>query len=275
MQPRLSLITKLLLLSALTYADTTRLPKRFWIGTALSYAGVYGVPMFLWYDWSTARGWRFFDDGGEWKQMDKLGHVWTTYHLSWIYRTWAESCGYPSDKARILAALLAWSFQNSIEIADGFFPKWGASFWDVVANTMGTGLFWIADYLRPWRIDVRFSFFPSPYAAQRPDLLGRGLAQILKDYNGQTYWLVIMHASLPVGIAIGHGARGLLGGYGREPKSLIEAREYRRWLLSLDPHWEVLIRRSRWAMSIFVAIKTPFPALVYERSALRVAWIYF
>lgn len=240
-----------------------------------SYAIIYGLPFAAWYDWRTARGWRFFDDGHEWKQMDKLGHVWTTYHLSWIYRERAEVCGYAPAAAKRLGALLAWSFQASIELVDGFFPKWGASLWDLGANTVGTGLYWVADYMRPWRMDVRFSFSPSPYAAQRPDALGRGAAQILKDYNGQTYWLVLQHERLPVGLAVGHGAGGLLGGYGREPIEVIRAREYRRWVLSLDPNWELLLRRPRWALRIFVAIKTPFPALVYERSALRLVWLYF
>lgn len=275
MQLRRSLITKLFLTLSALLADTGRRELRFWSGVGLSYGAVYGLPFVAWYDWRSAQGWRFFDDGREWKQMDKLGHVWTTYHLSWVYRDWAEWCGYSPPAARRVGALLAWAFQASIEIADGFFPRWGASLWDLGANTLGTGLFWLADYIRPWRVDVRFSFFPSPYAAQRPEVLGRGVAQILKDYNGQTYWLVILHDRLPLGIAIGHGARGLLGGYGREPDAVIQARERRRWVLSVDPHWEVLLCRPRWALRIFVALKTPLPALLYESSALRVAWVYF
>ncbi|MCS7152586.1 MAG: YfiM family protein [Bacteroidia bacterium] len=256
-------------------ADTPKREKLFWIGTGLSYSLIYGAPFAAWYDWREAKGWRFFDDGKEWKQMDKLGHVWSTYHLSWLYKEWAEACGYSRESARRLGVLLAWGFQMSLEVTDGFFPKWGASAWDMAANTLGAGLFWIRDYLAPWKVDIRFSFFPSPYAKQRPDLLGRGIAQILKDYNGQTYWLVLLHQKSPIGIAIGHGARGLLGGYGREPESVISARERRRWVLSIEPHWEVLLRRPQWATRIFVAIKTPLPALVYEGITLRGTWVYF
>lgn len=255
--------------------DSGQKGGRFWTGIGLSYAGIYALPFISWYDWRTARGWRLFNDGGEWQQMDKLGHVWTTYHLSWTYYDWARYNGYPEKRARWLAALLALGFQASIEVVDGFFPKWGASLWDAAANAAGTGLFLLSQYSHPWRVEMRFSFFPSPYAAQRPDALGRGAAQVLKDYNGQTYWLVFLHERLPVGLAVGHGARGMLGGYGREPQSVIQAREWRRWIVSLDPHWEHLLRRPRWAIRIFVAIKTPFPGIVYERSALRVAWVYF
>ncbi|GIV23503.1 MAG: DUF2279 domain-containing protein [Bacteroidia bacterium] len=250
---------------------------RFWGGVTLSYAVLYAAPMASWYEWPTAQGWRFFNDGTEWKQMDKLGHAWTTYHLSAIYRDWALACGYSHRSARFIGSLVAWSFQASIEIADGFFPKWGASPWDMVANTAGTGLFWLAEGLRstPWRVDLRFSFHPTAYARQQPDLLGRGAAQMLKDYNGQTYWLCFFHERFPVGIAIGHGATGLLGGYGQLPQALIAQREKRQWLLSLDPHWEKLLRRPRWALRIFVGIKTPFPALVYAAPKVRLAWVYF
>ncbi|MEN3041230.1 MAG: DUF2279 domain-containing protein [Bacteroidia bacterium] len=262
------------ILWAVFTADTSKRAGLFWGGVAFSYGGVYAAPLVAWYDWRSAQGWRLFDDGPEWKQMDKLGHIWTTYHLSWIYRDWAVFCGYSPQIAQRLAPLLAWSFQTSIELVDGFFPKWGASPWDAISNAIGAGLFWLNLRAQPWRIDLRFSFSPSPYAAQRPDALGRGAAQILKDYNGQTYWLVVLHEKFPIGIAIGHGARGLLGGYGREPLSVIRAREHRRWLLSVDPHWETFLRK-RWLLRIFVSIKTPLPALMYEKKALRVAWLYF
>lgn len=256
--------------------DTLR-PARFWVPVGLSYGIVYALPMATWYNWSTARGWRFFNDGAEWKQMDKLGHVWTTYHLAHIYREWARACGYSSSQARSLGAGLAWSFQATIEVVDGFFPKWGASLWDLTANTAGVGLYFLSEALSKtaWRIDMRFSFHPTAYARQRPDLLGRGIAQILKDYNGQTYWLCVFYRDWPVGLAVGHGAEGLLGGYGREPLSVIRAREQRRWVFSIDPHWEALIRRPRWAIRIFVAIKTPLPALVYVAPRARLAWLYF
>ncbi|MCX7606131.1 MAG: YfiM family protein [Bacteroidia bacterium] len=271
------IIRAVIWLGAIVSPDSGRRPFLFWGGVGASYGLVYGAPMASWYTWQSAQGWRLFDDGAEWKQMDKLGHVWTTYHLSGIYREWALVSGYTSQEAFLWGMLLAWSFQTSIEIADGFFPKWGASVWDVAANTAGTALFCLSEAIRksPWRIGFRFSFWPTAYAQQRPDLLGRGLAQILKDYNGQTYWLCGFHEKLPIGIAIGHGAEGLLGGYGREPTEVIRAREKRRWILSMDPHWETFFQKGRWALRIFVAIKTPFPALVYVSPKVRLAWVYF
>ena len=40
------------------------------------------------------------------------------------------------------------------------------------------------------RFRLKYSYYPSPYAQYRPELLGRSFSESwLKDYNGQTYWL--------------------------------------------------------------------------------------
>ncbi|MCS6790920.1 MAG: YfiM family protein [Bacteroidia bacterium] len=256
-------------------ADT--LSKRFWWKVGLSYGVIYGAPFMAWYPWSNAKGWRLFDDGIEWKQMDKLGHVWTTYHLSRLYAELAQREGSHSTLALYVGAVLAWSLQGSVEIVDGFFPKWGASLWDLAANSAGSALFLLNHAMRttPWQMMIRFSFFPSPYAKERPDALGRGIAQVLKDYNGQTYWLCLLHKKLPVGLAIGHSARGMIGGYHQEPPSIWKPREWRRWVLSLDVNWELLLKKPTLLRHILVAIKIPFPAFVYERARFRVAGVYF
>ena len=42
------------------------------------------------------------------------------------------------------------------------------------------------------RIKPKFSFTPTSFAQERPNVLGNGLhEEILKDYNGQTYWLSV------------------------------------------------------------------------------------
>jgi hypothetical protein len=81
--------------------------------------------MLTWYDWHSARGWRWFDDGAEWKQVDKVGHAWTTFQLSRIAHLSAQKAGYPPQKALWMAAALAWSYQATIEVSDGFFPEVG------------------------------------------------------------------------------------------------------------------------------------------------------
>ncbi len=259
--------------------DSMRRGRRlFWVGAVAAYGVIYAAPMISWYDWRTAKGWRWFDDGREWKQMDKLGHVWTTYHLSAVGAYTAQRAGYSRSRALWIGLGLAWLYQATIEVADGFFPKWGASAWDLWANTIGSGAFWLREGLlhqTAWDIGVKFSFHPTPYAQQRPDLLGRGAAQILKDYNGQTYWLVLFHRRWPMGLALGHGATGLLGGYGTRPWTEIQAQEQRRWMLSLEPYWPFFFQRPAWGLLLLASVKLPLPTLVYENRQIRLAAVYF
>jgi hypothetical protein len=57
----------------------------------------------------------------------------------------------------------------------------------------GTALFVSQELLwKEQRITPKFSFHTTQYAQYRPNVLGSSLAeQMLKDYNGQTYWLSV------------------------------------------------------------------------------------
>jgi len=259
--------------------DSMKRSKRlFWVGAGAAYGLIYAAPMISWYDWRSAKGWRWFDDGREWKQVDKVGHTWTTYQLSRIGYVSAQAAGYPSRQALWIGAALAWSYQATIEIADGFFPKWGASLWDLAGNTAGSLLFLLRERVLErtnWDIELKFSFHWTSYAAQRPEVLGRGLSQILKDYNGQTYWLCVYRKRWPVGLALGYGASGLLGGYGEVPWPEIAARERRRWIVSVEPYWPFWIRRPQGGLIWLTSIKLPLPALLYEARKVTLVGVYF
>jgi hypothetical protein len=62
---------------------------------------------------------------------------------------------------------------------------------DIIANASGTALFVL---WKEQRITPKFSFHTTQYAQYRPNVLGSSLAeQMLKDYNGQTYWLSVIY----------------------------------------------------------------------------------
>jgi hypothetical protein len=67
----------------------------------------------------------------------------------------------------------------------------GASSGDIIANASGTALFVSQLLWKEQRITPKFSFHTT-HAQYRPNVLGSSLAeQMLKDYNGQTYWLSV------------------------------------------------------------------------------------
>ena len=108
---------------------------------------------------------------------------------------------------------------SPIEYFDGFAADYGASYTDLLANAAGVLFFWFQHKAYKQIICFpKFSFWPSPYAAMRPNVLGHNLWQnILKDYNGQIYWLNISANSLlPNGYKVAPAWFYLSVGYGAE-----------------------------------------------------------
>jgi hypothetical protein len=184
--------------------------KRCW-----ALAGVSGTAFTLstywlysaWYKQYDRGKFHFFNDNQEWMQMDKLGHIVSTYYESrWasgMYR-WA---GVRPRKSDWIGVGYGMAIQTSLEIADGFSSKWGFSKGDYLANIIGAGSF-IGQQLA-WN-EQRFCFkvtsspkkYPSTpiYSADKQfsiplnerayDLLGNNYAlSFAKDYNEQTLWL--------------------------------------------------------------------------------------
>src|SRR5690606_41103423 len=108
----------------------------------------------------------------------------------------------------------------SSDLFDGFSKEWGFSWGDVMANAAGTGLYVGQELLwNEQRITLKFSFHQTKYAQQNPDKLGNGfLEEVLKDYNGQTYWLnfnlhsFFKESRIPkwLDLSLGYGAYGMI-----------------------------------------------------------------
>lgn len=186
-------------------------------GVAIS-AGLY----FLWYRKHPRSHFHFFNDNNEWLQMDKIGHATTAYNIGAIQYDLMRWCGVKNDVSIAVGGLTAIGYMSIIEIFDGFSSKWGFSKGDMLANIFGAALF--AGQQMGWnqqRISLKWSFHGSPYAKYYPAELGSGFfSRMLKDYNGQTYWLSFNVASfLPVhtdfpywlNMSVGYGAEGMIG----------------------------------------------------------------
>jgi hypothetical protein len=142
------------------------------------------------------------------------------------------------------------------------------------ANLIGSGLFVGQDILwQEQRIIPKFSFQTTTFAQQRPEALGKSFSeQLLKDYNGQTYWLSFnIHAftknkDIPkfLNIALGYGAEGMLTA---TPTNQTEDKRYRQFYLSLDIDLQRIETKKRWLKSLFSilnVLKVPFPALEFS-----------
>ncbi len=249
-------------------------------------AGLYQV----WYQEGEQTSFHFFDDNAQWKQMDKVGHFYSAYHFS---RAGAEAyrwAGLPEKRAMFWGAITGVILMTPIEIMDGFSSEYGASWGDFLANTSGSA-FLYAQYAL-WnevRIHPKFSFYRSGLASQRPAVLGEGLSEeILKDYNGQTYWLSFdIDRFLPeqsaypkwLNLALGYGADNMLYARESENEALSDLDAYRQYYLGLDVDLTAIPARRKWAkVLIYLAnmIRLPAPALEYNRvDGFRFHFLFF
>ena len=236
----------------------------------------------LWYADYPKSEFHFINDNSEWKQMDKVGHFYSSYVIG---RFGAEALNWSGANKKnqlIYGAGLGFVFLTAVEVMDGFSREWGASMGDVVANASGTALFVSQELLwKEQRIIPKFSFHRTEYANFRPDLLGSSLPeQILKDYNGQTYWLSANLYSFSKGskipkwlnLAFGYGADGMIGEK-TENSSLISTpkpENFRQFYLSLDVDLTKIDSKSHFLktlFSVFNTIKIPAPTLQYSTNS--------
>ncbi|MBL7137322.1 MAG: DUF2279 domain-containing protein [Bacteroidales bacterium] len=244
-----------------------------------SLTGLY----YLWYKDYAQSNFHFFNDNNEWLQMDKMGHVFSSYYLSRVMYTSYRWAGVERKKAILFGSLLTYAFMLNIEILDGFSAEWGFSWGDLAANTAGCLLFVGQQF--GWdeqRFLLKYSYHPSKYPQYNPDLLGRNLIQnLVKDYNGMSFWLSgNIHSFLPkhskfpkwLNVAVGYGAEGL--GVNNQ-----EFDRYRKFFLSLDVDLTRIPTRSKALKGIFTIlnlIKIPFPALEYDtKGQFKFHAIYF
>ena len=263
------------------------------IAVATSLTGTYvGMMTYLntiWYEKSEQSAFHFFDDSGEWLQVDKMGHFHTAYMESVWLTKMMKWTGTKDRKSALIGSLLGFGFQTSIEVFDGFSDKWGASMWDVGANAIGSSLAYTQYYFwNEQRIRSKYSFHTVQHAdamlANRSNSLygETHLEQIIKDYNGLVIWLSINPSSfnpkatkaLWVNIALGYAGGGMYGGYQNEWKDengnivqRFDVERYRRFFLSLDVDWERIPTKSpalKTLFSIINIIKVPFPAMEFN-----------
>ena len=244
----------------------------------------------LWYADFERSKFHTINDSDEWLQMDKLGHAFSAYQLGKVGADVMKWSGVNEKNQLIYGATLGFTFLTAVEVLDGYSAEWGFSWSDMAANAAGTGLFVGQELLwQEQRILLKYSFHQTKYASQRPDKLGDGfMEEVLKDYNGQTYWLsanvnsFVNSSKLPnwLNVAFGYGADGMLTGKTENVDDLfISQNRQRQFYLSLDVDLSKIKTKSRLLRSlfdVFNTIKVPFPTLEFnDRKGVKMHFIYF
>ncbi|MCB0659616.1 MAG: DUF2279 domain-containing protein [Saprospiraceae bacterium] len=280
-------------------ADTFN-TKRFITVSAIGGSIYTGMSLGLYHAWYKKQdlgSFHFFNDNGEWMNMDKFGHAYTAYMQGTICYKGAKWAGV-SEKNSIWAGILCGViFQSTLETMDGFSNKWGFSKGDMIANVSGTALFATQQIIwKEQRLKLKYASYPPKHPNslvtsidgtatttildRSKDLFGTGFFErALKDYNGQSYWVSVNIASFfgesrwPkwLNIAIGTGAESMYGGFKNEwtigsasfelPSSY---NRYRQFYISPDIDFSELKTNNsalKTLFSIFNVFKCPAPAL--------------
>lgn len=267
-----------------------------WTVYGTAYTASMTALYFAWYDGYNKTAFHWFDDATEWQQMDKMGHTFTAYQLNRLTHKSMIMAGYHRQQSLVYSAGVSLLLMNSIELFDGYSEKWGASYTDMLSNFAGIVLFSAQEYFfEKQPLSLKFSYHFTSLAQFRTDALGKTYPErILKDYNGQTYWLSLnissvfknFHAKW-LNLSLGYSAYNMLSARNPNIHSLLppaynelryDKLPYRRFFVSVDIEPNNIKTSKKWlrnALKIFNTIKLPFPALEINRHQFYVHPVYF
>ncbi len=253
-------------------------------GTVL---GLYPVSMYWlytqWYQDYPQSRFHFFNDNKEWEGMDKYAHTWDAYSIAKPLMRSFHWAGQNNKRSTLYASGISFLYQTTVELFDGFSTEWGFSTGDVIANSIGISAFASQQLLwEEQRIVLKYSFHQTQYSKYRPGLLGNSLPEnILKDYNGLTYWVSLNPRSwfgkesrFPkwLSIGFGFGAEGMTGGNENPAEvdgiPIPQFERYSQYYLSLDLDLARVDFRSPVLNSIFKVINIihlPAPAIEFSK----------
>ena len=74
----------------------------------------------LWYSEYPRSSFQFTNDNNQWKQMDKIGHIMTSYYIGKIGMDLMKWSGVSNKNQLIYGATAGFTFLTAVEILDGF-----------------------------------------------------------------------------------------------------------------------------------------------------------
>jgi uncharacterized protein YfiM (DUF2279 family) len=292
-------------LSAYSLTDKQKRNRTILI-SGVNVAG-YGGSLILfssaWYKNFPKSKFHTFNDSKEWQQVDKVGHAWAAYNTGKASAAMWQWTGMNNKKATLLGGISGAAYLTVIEFLDGRSTEWGWSWADIAANLTGSGLF-ISQQLawQEQRIQFKFSFHKKNYGEQQlskraDNLYGTSwYERMLKDYNGQTYWLsaniksFFPDTKLPawLNVAAGYGADGMFGGFSNQwtetPYSSLlidrsDIKRVRQFYIAPDIDFTKIKTNKKWLRTAFHflnAFKMPAPALMIDsKGKFKVYAMYF
>lgn len=291
--------------------NKTRFYTALGVGSAIYASGTYFLVQNWYKDYGFSK-FHTFDDFGEWQHMDKIGHIYTAYNQSSVMYSGARWTGMKKNNAVWFGVGMGMFLQTTVEVLDGFSPKWGFSLTDMCANILGAGMFYTEQRL--WD-DQKIKFKVSSWKFSYPNenitsndgtasstlskransLFGKTFPErYLKDYNAQIYWLsfnlnsLTKNSEIPqwLNVSIGYGAQNMFGGFSNTwdetGKSFTVGDNYSRYkqfYLSPDIDFSKIKTQSQFLKGFLKALnlfKLPMPGIeVNTLGNVKWHWLIF
>jgi hypothetical protein len=177
---------------------------------------IHAIQNHIW--WKGEKSKFHFEWNNDWKYSlgaDKVGHFFFSYAIADIYYQTLKYSGIGHKDSRLYSTILSAAYQTYTEIKDGFSKKWGFSWGDLGANTLGT-LYPLlqdqCDFLQ--NVNFKISFEKS----QRFEAGSHNY--VFDDYESTYHWMTINLSNLFsdeyqnfftrfINLSIGHSVKGL------------------------------------------------------------------
>lgn len=261
--------------------------------TAVGYTSSMIALNGLWYSDFERSPMHSFNDLNHWKGLDKIGHSTTAFHIGFAGYHAMKWAGYTENQSTYFGGSVGFVYLLGVELLDGTSSEWGFSWSDLGANAIGTSLF--IGQQKLWneqRLLLRFSSSQTNYPQYRPELLGvTRNEQILKDYNGQTYWLSAHIADFAKAkkiprwlmFSVGYGADGMLGSennpsFNDDGAPLPAFERTSQIYLSVDIDLSRLVGKNKVLSGIFGAfgfLKIPAPTVEWRNGVCYFHPVYW
>ena len=244
-------------------------------------AALYSYFKRAWWSGERSDGFFFRSDWDEnFRDQDKMGHLFGGYHLARFGDALLRGACISRGHATAWSAAYAAAFQLQIEIWDGMYEKYGFSYPDLLANSVGTGIA-VLHAVRPETRAIKPTISYSRTAAMRNADNIPGELRPSLDYSGQTYWLSAdVEALLPpaaktywpsfLRVSAGHSITDWI-----DPRTGASLRAKRRILLTVDFDAEKLPGENRVWKTIkrqLGYIHLPSPALQLSPDFEGIKW---
>jgi len=235
--------------------------------------------------WKDERGpFHILDDWEYAFQVDKFGHAFGGYTMSWLLGDMLMDCGLDVEAATITGGALGLAYQTYVEVLDGYATRWGFSPSDAAANAFGSG-FYVAQNYVPFlqNFTPRWNYTPPQWTGDLA--LNNRESNFIDDYNSATFWLAVdVDRMLPQSLetywpdwmmlSVGYGIRN----YEHKLPDGSMADPYARWMVGLDYNWMRIIPPLPGVLNFFRQalnhIRIPGPTIEFSNRGTRFHFLY-